>query len=238
MAKTRGGYHQAKRPNKLIVFDFETGGKDPCTCEPIELAAKVYDPFTLEPIPTEQGGEFHSTMKPVYMDRLEDGALKVNKRTREEIETFPDSGVVWRNFVDWVKRFNPGNSDFTAPFACGYNIKGFDLIIVDRMNKQYAEKGSDTVLFARMPVLDVLDDMYRWFRRDNSWERLNLDTARGKLGYDAEGAHGALNDVRVIGHLMVRFLRLYKGLGEARTTEGGLLVPWDRWKQNKGESLA
>ena len=238
MAKSRGGYHQAKRPNKLLVMDLETTGTNIFVHEPTEVAGKVYDPFTLEPIPAEQGGEFHSTMRPTNFDAIEDGALKVTKRTREELATFPDAGVVWRNFVDWVSGFNPGKGDFTAPIVCGYNIKGFDLPIVDRMNVAYAPKGKDTILFTRMPVLDVMDDMYRWFRRDNTWERLNLDTARPKLGYDSEGAHGALNDVRVTGHLLMRFLRLYKGLGEARTTEGGLLVPWDRWKQNKGESLA
>ena len=65
----------------IIVFDFETGGRNPMRCQPTQIAAIALDGrnFRLK-------GEFNSMMRPIIddeealaagVDPLEEGALKV-----------------------------------------------------------------------------------------------------------------------------------------------------------------
>jgi DNA polymerase III epsilon subunit-like protein len=107
----------------LVCFDFETGGLDPNHHEAIQVAGKAYNARTLEPYPVEMGGEFCSLMKPLYPDRLDPGALKVNKKTPEELMAAPDQKLVWNEFVAWVNKWNKRKNKWGAPLAAGKNIR-------------------------------------------------------------------------------------------------------------------
>ena len=50
----------------IIVFDWETDGKDPKNCNPVELAAVPIDPKTLE-IRKDKG--FQATIRPDGIDK-------------------------------------------------------------------------------------------------------------------------------------------------------------------------
>jgi hypothetical protein len=165
-----------------VVFDFETGGLDPNHNEAIQVAGKAYNARTLEPYPAEQGGEFCSLMKPLYPDRLEDGALKVNKKTREELMVAPDQGVVWNQFVDWVGRWNPKKTKWTAPIACGKNIRGFDLKFVTVLNNLHCKKKDKTVLFSERREVDMQDFTFAWFENEAEPEDDKMDTWRKYFG--------------------------------------------------------
>ena len=67
----------------IIVFDFETGGRNPMRCQPTQIAAIALDGRNLG------WGEFNSMMRPIIddeealaagVDPLEEGALKVTGR--------------------------------------------------------------------------------------------------------------------------------------------------------------
>ena len=77
----------------IIVFDFETGGRDPRTCQPTQIAALALDGRSLK-----LKGTFNSEIwaetdddKAVKMGLapLEEGALKVTGKTREQIAKAP-----------------------------------------------------------------------------------------------------------------------------------------------------
>jgi DNA polymerase III epsilon subunit-like protein len=207
-----------------VVFDFETGGLDPNHNEAIQVAGKAYNARTLEPYPAEQGGEFCSLMKPLYPDRLEDGALKVNKKTREELMVAPDQGVVWNQFVDWVGRWNPKKTKWTAPIACGKNIRGFDLKFVTVLNNLHCKKKDKTVLFNERKQVDLEDFTFFWFENSADLENEKMDTLRKYFSMSMDGAHDALVDVRQTGALIMKFLKLHRQLQSRKDKDGNKLI--------------
>lgn len=204
----------------LIVFDFETGGLDPRHHEAIQVAGKAYHARSLEPYPVEQGGEFCSLMKPLHPDRLEDGALKVNKKTVEELVAAPDQGVVWNNFVAWVNRFNRKKSKWGAPIAAGKNIRAFDLKFVEVLNDLHCPKKGKTVLFSDRKQVDLEDFTFAWFENEPEPANDKLDTWREYFGMSTEGSHDALVDVRQTGDLIIRFLKLHRSLQRRQAADG------------------
>ncbi len=199
----------------FIVFDFETGGLNPEYNEAIQVAGKAYNYRTLEPYPVEAGGEFYSLMKPLHFDRLEDGALKVNKLTREQLEKAPDQKVVWNQFVAWVGRYNSRGNNWTAPIACGKNIRDFDLKFVDVLNRLHCPKKEKTVLFHRTKF-DLEDPIFLWFENEPEPAKYNMDALREYFGMETEGAHDALVDVRQTGQLLMKFLKLHREFQKRR----------------------
>jgi DNA polymerase III epsilon subunit-like protein len=125
----------------IIVFDFETGGRNKLTCQPTQIAAIALDGRNFRP-----KGEFVSYMRPIIDDDeaiaagvgpLEEGALKVTGQTRELLAKAPLPKAVWESFCEFVNRYNWKGTQFFAPIPCGYNIMGFDMPIVNRLCKQY-----------------------------------------------------------------------------------------------------
>lgn len=208
----------------FIVFDMETGGLDPKFHECIELAAQAYNARTLEPYPAEAGGTFLSLMKPIHFDRLEPKALEVNKKTKEELMAAPDQKSVWLQFIQWVNRYNPKKSKWTAPIACGKNIRGFDLKFVDELNKLYAPKKEKELLFSERIVLDLEDLMFHWFENEAEPAKHNMDALREYFGLSSEAAHSAMGDVKQEGQLIMRFLKLHRRLQAARGKDNTKLI--------------
>ncbi len=199
----------------IIVFDFETGGLLPGHSEAISVAGKAYNCRSLEPYPIEQGGEFNSLMKPLHFDRLEDGALKVNKITREELEKAPDQGLVWNQFVEWVGGYNPKGTAWMAPVASGKNIRNFDLKFAEHLNILHCPKKEKTVLFNRIQV-DLEDFMFSWFENEKEPTKMNMDSLREFFSLPSDGAHSALVDVRQTGALVMKFLKLQRKIQQQK----------------------
>ena len=72
----------------FVVFDFETGGRNPHRCQPTQLAAVALDGRSLK-----LKGTFNSEIKPILddevaiaagVDPVEDEALKVTGKTRKD----------------------------------------------------------------------------------------------------------------------------------------------------------
>ncbi len=214
--------------SNFVVFDMETGSTNPNVCECLELAAKVYDARTLEPFPD---GEFQSLLKPLHPELVEDGALRVNGLTREQLESAPNQKLVWQEFVKFVKRFNVGGTDYTAPIACGKNIRNFDLIIAERMNVLHGLKKEKTVLFNRIQQLELQDLLFLWFedsvdlhsfKANNN--RLSMDNIRPYFGMAKDGAHRAMTDVKQTAELLMWFLKLHRELKKKKVSGGTPLI--------------
>ena len=206
-----------------IVYDFETTSANPHTTQPVQIAAVVVHGRKLE---IKEGSEFQSLMKP-YMteetckkhgvDILEDGAVAVHGKTEEILKKAPSTKSVWTNFTEYVKQYNFKGSNFTAPICVGYNIKGFDNIIVDRLctKAPYNFGPSDNKgrpdLFNRIHSLDMLDFMFAFFENDKGVNSLSADNLiRGHMGYSKGTAHDAMSDVIMTAELFCRSMRMLR----------------------------
>lgn len=208
----------------FIVFDFETGGLDPLFHEAVQVAGRAYNARTLDPYPAESGGAFSSLMKPLYPDRLDPKALQVNGKTREELEEAPDQKVVWNQFVQWVNRWNPKKSKWTAPIACGKNIRNFDLKFVEVLNELHTPKKGKTLLFSDRYTLDLEDFIFHWFENEAEPAKYGMDYLRGYFGMSTAGAHDASVDVDQTGELIMRFMKLYRRLQRAKGRDEKKLI--------------
>ena len=202
-----------KNKNYYVVLDFETGCVDPRITEPIQIAAVAIDPRTLQ---IDEVNAFESLMKPKNMAAVTDGALKVNKKTREQLEAAPERGLVWSQFNNWIKQYCVDSSKFGRPIMVGYNNLGFDWVIYDRLCREFGnvDKDGHPNIFGNYMKQDLMFMMHTWFEDTNDIANYKLDTLREFFGMSKEGAHDAKTDVIQTGQIFARFLsfqrKLYK----------------------------
>ena len=203
----------------IIVFDFETGGRDPNTCQVTQLAALAIDGrnFRLK-------GEFNSEVWAETdedeavrkgLGPIEDGALKVTGKTRGQIAKAPKPKAVWKKFCAFVDKYNWKGTSFFAPIPAGYNILGYDMIIVDRLCKEYGpwdESRKKQKLFHQIYKIDMMDNYYMWTEGDPSVKSRSMDAIRDRMGMDTDNAHDALQDVKDTANLMIKFMKTHRAV--------------------------
>jgi DNA polymerase III epsilon subunit-like protein len=192
--------------------------------EAIQVAGKAYNARTLEPYPVEAGGEFCSLMKPIYPDRLDPGALKVNKKTVEELMAAPDQRLVWNEFVAWVNKWNKRKNKWGAPLAAGKNIRSFDMKFVDVLNRLHCKNKEKTLLFSERRQVELEDLVFLWFENSADLPNEKMDTLRDYFGLSQEGGHDALVDVRQTGELITKFIKLHRNLRGRKAADGNPLI--------------
>ena len=170
-----------------IVFDFETGSRNPRKTQPTQIAALALDGrnFKLK-------GTFNREIRPVLddekaiemgFDPLEDEALRITGKNREDLAKAPLPKTVWKKFCDFVNQHNWKGTQFFAPIPAGFNIIGFDMIIVDRLCKAYGpydKERQQQKLFNKIYKVDMMDNMFTGkieeviYHGDHTRVRLNL----------------------------------------------------------------
>lgn len=216
--------------NNICVFDFETGSTDPRKTQPLQLAAIMIDGRKLEIIPNSI---FASYIKPIEeskceeygLDSVEEGALKVNKITLEQLSVAPPIDVVWPEFINYVNQYNTKKNKWTAPCRAGFNIDRFDNVIIERIcggNKQFNieckkepyklgpwdDKRNESTLFDPRWIIDLRDIVAYWMENNPDIENINFDALRDFFGISKLGAHNAVGDVVITALLLIRFLKL------------------------------
>ena len=195
----------------IIVFDFETGGRNPMRCQPTQIAAIALDGrnFRLK-------GEFNSLMRPILDDKkaiaagvdpVEDDALKVTGKTREELAKAPLPKGVWKKFCSFVDKYNWKGTPFFAPIPAGFNIIGYDMHIVNRLCEQYGpydDKRQSQKLFHQIYKIDVMDDVWLWTEGDPNVKSISMDSLRERMGLSSENAHDALQDVKDTANIFIK----------------------------------
>lgn len=212
--------------NYICVYDYETGGKFANKSQPIQIGAIIIDPKKLSVV---DGGEFESLMRPIEdkdcemfgVEPIQDEALKVNHKTRDELKNAPDAKAVFKKFNEWLANFNTGSNDWGLPVRAGFNIHNFDDKITERMacgqktgkKEPYGFGPSDEFgakVFHPVHSFDILPMMYSWF--ENKYEpalrSMSMDSIRKYFGMTSGGAHDALVDCYDAGEILVRFLRM------------------------------
>lgn len=217
--------------NKICVFDFETDGADPQVCSPVQIAAIIIDPYTLNVV---KDSEFNISVKPDLLEKdpnydySSSDILDFHSRVRgcstdAVLESWKNSvsqEQAWQNFHSYLMMYHYSNSgkksQFTAPIAAGYNIHRFDLKIVDRYSKQfgYVNKENTSSIFYPRDVLDIMNLVFYWFENISDVKSLSLDNMRDYFGISKEGAHDALKDVKDCANILCRFLKLHRNLSQ------------------------
>jgi DNA polymerase III epsilon subunit-like protein len=207
-----------------IVYDFETTSANPYTTQPVQIAAVVVHGRKLE---IKEGSQFQSLIKPIFdkdkcaklgIDPLEDGAVAVHGKTEEILQDAPSAESVWKNFIDYVNQFNFKGGNWSAPISVGYNIKGFDSIIVNRLctSPPYKfgpvdSKRGEQDLFNRIHSIDMLDFMFAMFENNKDVNSLSADNLiRGYMGYSNGKAHDAMDDVIMTAELFCRTMKMLR----------------------------
>jgi DNA polymerase III epsilon subunit-like protein len=215
--------------NKICVFDFETDGSDPTLCSPVQIAAVMIDPISLEII---DGSEFNINFKPEVLENnndykyetdILDFHAKVKGCSKDDIlkdwYTYPKQEHSWNMFVNYLDKYHTRSSkksQFSAPIAAGYNINRFDLTIIDRLSNKYGNlnKEKRTDLFFPRDVIDAMNLMFYWFEHNSDLKSYTLDTVRDYFGISKIGAHDALKDVKDTAAIIIRFMKLHRNLGQ------------------------
>lgn len=212
------------------VFDFECGSRNPETTQVTQLAAMMLDPRDLT-----LRGTFNSEIRAYIdddeaiakgLDPLEDDALRITGKTREDIDKAPELTMVWKGFTEWVQSFNKNNNMFTAPIPVGYNINNFDLPIIERLSEQFGqwnhEEGRSTV-FNVIRKVDMMDELWTWTESNPKVKSLSMDNVRTWMGYPEESlakAHDGLQDVKDVSNLFIRFLKYKRHIATTVKFEG------------------
>jgi DNA polymerase III epsilon subunit-like protein len=205
----------------IIVFDFETGGLDPMVNPPIQIAGMVINPRTLEPLPNST---YSKMMRPSEEDykNVTDDALRINKKTREQILAAPPEELVWKEFATFCQKYKVGPR---PAIPCGKNIRTFDMAYVRRLCKKYGfwdKKRQTQNIFDERVQLDLDDYLFSWFESNDELENFRMDTVRPYFGITNEGGHDALQDVRDTWALMSKFLKLHRTLSKRISFKGAL----------------
>jgi DNA polymerase III epsilon subunit-like protein len=203
----------------IIVFDFETGSRNPHKTQPTQIAALALDGRNLK-----VKGTFNSEIRPILNDEkaikegfdpVEDEALKITGKTRAELAKAPHLKTVWKKFVSFVNKYNWKGTQYFAPIPAGFNIIGFDMIIINRLCKQfgqYDEKTSRQKLFHMIYKIDVMDNVFMWTEADPDVKSISMDSLRERMGLSKENAHDALQDVKDTANIMIKFMKTHRAV--------------------------
>jgi DNA polymerase III epsilon subunit-like protein len=212
----------------IIVFDFETTGQNPYKCQPTQIAAVAIHARKLE---LQPNGVFESKIRCIVddekaveagFDPIEEKALEVTRKTREEISKGPKPKTVWNKFDKFVGKFNWKGTSWTAPIASGFNINGYDMPIVNRMCKEYGpwnEKKNQQTLFNPIFTMDLMQHIYCWFENNTDCKGYSMDYMRDYFGLPKDNAHDALQDVKDTANILIKFLKMQRNMSKKITFE-------------------
>lgn len=214
----------------IIVFDFETGSRNPHKTQPTQIAAIALHGRKLTPQP---GGVFNSEIRPILddekaikngFDPIEDEALQITSKTRAALARAPLPKTVWKKFSEFCNKYNFKKTSYTAPIAAGYNIIGFDLPIVGRMCDLYGpvDASGRQKIFNPIFKLDLMDMVFSWTENNKDVKSLSLDYLREYMGFPQESkdnAHDALQDVKDTANILIKFLKFQRKISETTKFE-------------------
>jgi DNA polymerase III epsilon subunit-like protein len=203
----------------FIIFDFETGSRNPHKTQPTQIAALALDGRSLT-----VKGQFNSEIKPILdddkaiaagVDPLQDEALKITGKTRENLAKAPALKSVWAKFTKFVDQYNWKGEPFFAPIPVGFNIIGFDLIIINRLCKEFGPWDSEREqqkLFSKVYKIDIMDNVYAWTESDPNVRSISMDSLRERMGLSKTNAHDALQDVKDEANIFIKLMKTHRSV--------------------------
>lgn len=203
----------------FIIFDFETGSRNPHKTQPTQIAAIALDGRTLQ-----MKGQFNSEIKPLLnneeaiaagFDPVEDEALKITRKTKEQLEKAPSLKSVWTKFTKFVDQYNWKGEPFFNPIPVGFNIIGFDMIIINRLCKEFGpwdKEREQQKLFSKVYKIDIMDNIFAWTESDPTMRSISMDSLRDRMGLSCEKAHDALQDVKDSANIFIKLMKTHRAV--------------------------
>jgi DNA polymerase III epsilon subunit-like protein len=202
-----------------IVFDFETCSRNPHKTQPTQIAALALDGrnFAVK-------GQFNSEIKPIFDDEeaislgydpIENEALKITGKTREKLAEAPSLKSVWSKFTKFVNQYNWKGDSFFNPIPVGFNILGFDMIIINRLCREFGPWDKDREqqkLFSKVYKIDIMDNIFAWTESDPSVKSISMDSLRERMGLSTENAHDALQDVKDEANIFIKLMKTHRSV--------------------------
>ena len=158
-------YTEFIKNNNIVVFDLETTGLDPETCEITEIGAVKIEHGEI----TEKFSSFARTKEPIPLE-----VQQLTHITNEMIADAPDIKNVVKDFYDWSRDC----------VISGYNVIGFDM-------KFLKKAGSSIELDFDNEVVDTMNVVRKSGLRTTNYK---LGTVVKTLGLTLLNAHRAYND--------------------------------------------
>jgi DNA polymerase III epsilon subunit-like protein len=208
----------SKLDNHYVLFDLETGGTNPYTTEPLEIAALVIDCNTLEP---KENGVFQTLVQPTDWSLVDDKALQVNHLTKEEIlEKGVSQETMFNEFVKFLRQFQRSDKYYHRLYPVGHNIINFDIPIMNRLAIKYSHIENDQpALFSSIHRFDIIDIVRLWYHNNDELPSYRMDDLRPYFGLSSNNAHRALKDVEDSLAIFKRFLQFHRKLSAKYTVQ-------------------
>lgn len=204
-----------KLNNNVIIYDYETCGRDPYSTDPIEISAICMDINTLELKVDAEGKPllFTTLVRLPEGAKVEEAALKKNNITLIELEEKGvDQKFAFEQFASFCRSFARSDKKWDQPYSAGFNISNFDNIISDRLCQRWGvvDKDGEAILFHPFHKFDLIDYIRIFFAWDDVLPAYNLDAIRDYFGIDKTGSHRAEKDVVDSYLLLKRFITYFK----------------------------
>ncbi len=223
--------------NFICVYDFETDGKIPQVCEPVQIGAVMINPITLEivddsyfcsymrPQGIEDDGYFeaHEDTIAWHASNYTDNWDEITKKEQDAATLAiydkwldsPEQKQVWGDFTTYLLKYNKNQSRrsrFSAPIRAGMNIRRFDNVITDRLCARfgYLTKDNEQKIFHPRDVVDIMELAFYWFENLPEPKAYNMGELRKFFGMSDENAHDALGDVKDSVPMIQKFMRLLR----------------------------
>ena len=172
--------HLANQKN-YIVYDFETTGVDPHSCEIVEIGAlKVADGQVVD--------RFQSLVKPY--NPIPADATRVNHITNDMVSAAPTAEQVFPSFLDFI-----GDSNLV-----GYNIMRFDHIILRRYAMAICGKFLD----------NYISDAYLLGSKILDLDRYTLSDVANHFGIEHSNVHRSVGDCEITLAVFKELQKLYR----------------------------
>lgn len=174
---------------KLFYVDTETTGTDPAKHAIIQIAGMVViDGAVME--------RFEFFLAPHEGAAIEDRALEVNGRTREEIAAFPPAAEAYRALLAIMGRHVDKFARSDKFHFVGYNAR-FDMDMLRALWERFGDKYFGSWFF--FPALDVMTmAAVALMRRRHKMPDFKLSTVAAELGLALpENLHDALADIEL-----------------------------------------
>ena len=197
-----------------IVFDFETGSRNPNKTQPTQIAAIALDGRNLA-----VKGTFNSEIKAILDDDkaiaegLDPIGTCIKSHWKNKINWKNYLKSVWNKFTKFVDN-TTGKAKILCSIPVGYNIIGFDMII-NRLCQQFGQWDStrqQQKLFSKVYKVDLMDNMFMWTEGDPSVKSISMDTLRDRMGLSTENAHDALQDVKDTANIFIKLLKTHRSV--------------------------
>ena len=187
---------------KILYFDVETTGRDPKVNEIIQFSAIVE-------IDGEVVEEANWFAQPTRWDCIEEEALEVIGKTREELETYPPASALMdgiRSLFDaYIDQYDKTDKFYPA----GHNVQ-FDLDFLQAFWKQHGDEyGTGSYQNWRSLDSRVLAHFLIAAGKIPEPENIKLETLCTQFGIPID-AHDAMSDITATRELIKRMLTYFK----------------------------